>query len=74
MSGRPHAVCTQPHPVTQPVSYATPEPFAHAGYFTHTEPVAIHRAGCAQPITIGGIAHLQPAVIPAPPGNAAAGC
>ena len=63
---KPHAVCFQSRPLTQPVSYAASEPFAHAGYFTHHEPVTVHRVGRAQPVTIGGIAHIQPTVISAP--------
>ena len=63
---QPRAVCSQPHAVSQPVSHAAHEPFAHADYFIHTQPVTIHHL--AQPVTVSGIAHIQPAVIPAPPG------
>ena len=62
---QPHAV-TQPHAVSQPVSDAAREPFVYADYYTHTQPVTIGHL--AQPVTVRGIAHIQPAVIPAPPG------
>jgi hypothetical protein len=52
-----------PHAVSQPVSSATHEPFAHAGYLAHTQLVTIDHV--AQPVTVSGIAHIQPAVIPA---------
>jgi hypothetical protein len=73
---QPDAVCSQPHAVSQSVSYAAHQPFAYADYFTHTHThiqfVTIHRL--AQPVTVSGIAHIQPTMIPAPPGNAAASC
>ena len=63
LGAQPRAVCSQPRPVSQPVSYAAHEPFAHAGCLTHTQPVTIHHV--AQPVTISGIGHIQPAVNPA---------
>jgi len=76
LHAQPDAVCSQPHAVSQSVSYAAHQPFAYADYFTHTHThiqfVTIQRL--AQPVTVSGIAHIQPAVILAPPGNAAASC
>jgi len=69
LHAQPRAVCSQPHAVSQSVSYAAHQPFAYADYFAHTHThiqfVTIHRL--AQPVTVSGIAHIQLADFPAIP-------